>query len=149
VLVATDFSAHSSRALHAAMGFGLLADAELTFLHAQEAPGARGIGLAHLPQDKAQAVTQAAAAEVRDALVRYVGGFALAQAPELLVEEGRPGAVILHAVERLRPDLVVLGTSGTGWLRQAIIGSVAAEILGQAGCDVLAVPPRDDIHGGD
>jgi len=144
VLIATDFSAHSERALHAALGFGLLDGATLTFLHAQEVPGARGMGLVHLPADEARAVTQAATAEARTALARCVDGLALAQPPELLVEEGRAGAVIQHVIERLRPDLVVMGTAGAGQLRQAIIGSVAAEILGLAACDVLAVPPGDE-----
>lgn len=144
VLIATDFSAHSERALQAALGLGLLDGAALTFLHAQEVPGARGMGLVHLPEDEARAVTQAATAEARAALAQCVEGLSLAQPPELLVEEGRAGAVIQHVVERLRPDLVVMGTAGAGQLRQAIIGSVAAEILGLSACDVLAVPPGDE-----
>ncbi len=140
VLVATDFSATSARALRAALGMGLLEAAEVTLLHAHEGPAMQGIGLANLPEPEARAQVEAAAAGARRRLEDFAGEFALERAPLLVVEEGRPGHVIGQVVERRRPELVVVGTAGAGLLRQSLLGSVAAEVLGGLACDVLAVP---------
>jgi nucleotide-binding universal stress UspA family protein len=57
------------------------------------------------------------------------------------VEHGWPEDVILRAVERDKPDLVVIGTHARGGLGHAVLGSVAEWVLVEAPCDVLAVPP--------
>jgi nucleotide-binding universal stress UspA family protein len=49
--------------------------------------------------------------------------------------------VVGEFAARLRPDLLVVGTAGAGFLRRAIMGSTAAEVLGAVHCDALAVPP--------
>ena len=54
---------------------------------------------------------------------------------------GRPATVVGEFAARLRPDLLVVGTAGAGFLRRAIMGSTAAEVLGAVHCDALAVPP--------
>jgi nucleotide-binding universal stress UspA family protein len=55
---------------------------------------------------------------------------------------GRPATVIKDIVGRVRPDLLVVGTAGAGFLRRAVLGSVAAEVLAAVRCDALAVPPE-------
>jgi universal stress protein E len=57
---------------------------------------------------------------------------------------GRPVGVIEDVTARLRPDLLVVGTAGAGHLRRAVLGSVAAEVVGAVACDVLAVPPEPE-----
>jgi hypothetical protein len=53
----------------------------------------------------------------------------------------QPAAVgILGAVERYEPDLIVMGTSGAGRLRRALVGSVANRVLHEIKCDALIVP---------
>ena len=59
---------------------------------------------------------------------------------------GDPAQEILVAAERLAPDLIVMGRSGAGRIRRALIGSVAGEVLRHATCPVLVVPePEDEI----
>jgi nucleotide-binding universal stress UspA family protein len=43
-------------------------------------------------------------------------------------------------VDRLSPDLVVMGTRGSGAVARLVLGSVAEEALRTLDCDVLAVP---------
>jgi nucleotide-binding universal stress UspA family protein len=56
------------------------------------------------------------------------------------IEEDPPARAILEAVNHQEPDLLVMGTSGRGPWRRALLGSVANEVLNRAWCDVLIVP---------
>jgi nucleotide-binding universal stress UspA family protein len=59
-----------------------------------------------------------------------------------VVRYGRPPAeAILHYLEEVDADLVVLGTRGFGAIRRALIGSVASTIARRALCPILLVPP--------
>jgi nucleotide-binding universal stress UspA family protein len=58
-----------------------------------------------------------------------------------IVDHGHPAEAAKRQVDRIRPDLVVVGTHGhTGW-RYARAGSIAEIFLAQIPCDVLAVRP--------
>jgi nucleotide-binding universal stress UspA family protein len=52
---------------------------------------------------------------------------------------GRAPEVIRAEVERLRPDLLIVGTHGRTGVPHAIIGSVAEDLLSAPPCDVMAV----------
>jgi universal stress protein E len=60
------------------------------------------------------------------------------------IEEGRAFEVISHAVEEMRPDLVVIGTHGRSGLLKLLLGSVTEEVLRSLNVDVLAVPPAEN-----
>lgn len=56
-----------------------------------------------------------------------------------IVDHGDPAEAAKRLVDRVKPDLVVVGTHGrTGW-RHATAGSVAESFLAWMPCDVLAV----------
>jgi len=56
-----------------------------------------------------------------------------------VVDHGHPAEAAKRQIDRVRPDLVVVGTHGhTGW-RHARAGSVAESFLAGMPCDVLAV----------
>ena len=57
-----------------------------------------------------------------------------------LSTSGAPTHLILEAADRLRPDLVVVGTSGRSPLRRLFEGSTATRIVADASCPVLVVP---------
>lgn len=52
---------------------------------------------------------------------------------------GEPGRAILEACTRLSADMVVMGRSGAGRIRRALMGSVTREVLRGATCPVLVV----------
>ncbi|WP_051213219.1 universal stress protein [Rubritepida flocculans] len=142
VLAATDLSEHATRALHVAVRLGLLDRARLTLLHAFEPPGLGALALADAPPAAVAAHEADAAREAAAALAACVATLGLPYRPEQRVVAGRAAAAIVQAAEQSRPDLVVIGTAGAGFLRRAVLGSVAAEVLAAARCDVLAVPPE-------
>ena len=56
-----------------------------------------------------------------------------------VVDHGHPAEAAKRQIDRVKPDLVVVGTHGhTGW-RHASVGSVAESFLAWMPCDVLAV----------
>ncbi|MHB1561919.1 MAG: universal stress protein [Isosphaeraceae bacterium] len=58
---------------------------------------------------------------------------------EYIVEEGEAARGILDAADRLRPDLIVVGTHGRTGLSWLLAGSVATQVVRHAGCPVLAL----------
>jgi nucleotide-binding universal stress UspA family protein len=63
-----------------------------------------------------------------------------------VVAFGDPATQILAEGERMHADLIVIGSRGQGRVRQALLGSVAREVLRGANRPVLVVTaPEDDI----
>lgn len=58
----------------------------------------------------------------------------------VLIEEGDPMEVIQHSSERLRPDLIAMGTHGRMGMERLIHGSLAEYVLLWAPSDVLVLP---------
>lgn len=52
---------------------------------------------------------------------------------------GEPGPTICRFAEEIDADLVVLGTTGRGGLRRAVLGSVSDHVVRNAPCPVLTV----------
>jgi nucleotide-binding universal stress UspA family protein len=144
ILAALDLSEPSVGALRAAARFGLLARGSLTVFHAFQPPGKGNLVLAGMPGEAIAGHVAATAEEARQEVTRFLRGLDLdlgPQLPPILLEEGPPADALRRAVQRLSPDLVVLGTRGHGALKRLILGSVAEEVLRTLECDVLAVPP--------
>lgn len=59
-----------------------------------------------------------------------------------LVKEGYVKEVLSELIQRLRIDLLVLGTHGRGGVAKLLVGSRAEEIESSAPCPVLAVGPN-------
>ncbi len=62
------------------------------------------------------------------------------------VIEGDPAASLVRATWSPKVDLIVLGPGNTGWIRQALLGSVTRRVLRTATCDVLIcrTAPHDE-----
>ena len=69
----------------------------------------------------------------------YLDASGLAEAPDVRVVFGSPGAVLLDAAGR--SDLVVVGSRRLGAVQRLLLGSVAAEVARHATCPVVAVRP--------
>ena len=148
ILAAAELDEGSAHALRTAAALGLLDGADLTVLHAFQAPE-RGL---MVRADLGQAVADYLLARTRKAeaeLARFLAGIGLdvRSRPRTMAEEGRPATVVKEAVGRLRPDLVLMGTGHHGILRRVFLGSVAAEVAPELECDVLVVPPGASRDG--
>ncbi|NMO15357.1 universal stress protein [Pyxidicoccus fallax] len=57
------------------------------------------------------------------------------------LEHGSPRSIILKEARRHRADLLALGTLARSSLSRVLLGSVATDVVREAGCDVLLVRP--------
>jgi nucleotide-binding universal stress UspA family protein len=143
VLAAVDMSEHSAQALRAAVRLGFAGRGDLTVFHAFEQPGRGSMMLADISVDAIAEQVAATAAQRREALGQYLRGLDLGLGlPAMALEEGSPMEALRRVVDRLSPDLVVIGTRGHGTFKRLVLGSVAEEALRTLDCDVLAVPPQ-------
>ncbi|RKH54703.1 universal stress protein [Corallococcus llansteffanensis] len=61
------------------------------------------------------------------------------------LKHGSPYSIILKEASRHRADLLVLGTQARSGLSRVLLGSVAADVVREAGCDIFVVrPPATD-----
>jgi nucleotide-binding universal stress UspA family protein len=65
-------------------------------------------------------------------LLRHIGA--------IEITEGDAAEQILKMTEGLKPDLLVMGTHGKGWLAHAFLGSVAESVLHRAKIPVVIIP---------
>ncbi len=62
-----------------------------------------------------------------------------------ITSQVEPGAVvetIVNIARKQGSDLIVMATHGRAGITRAVLGSVVADVLPQAPCPVLVVPPR-------
>jgi nucleotide-binding universal stress UspA family protein len=134
ILVATDLSEASARALQVALRF--FPHQALHLLHAFEPPYAGLIGNSHRQAENFRVAHAADLAAFLDTMVL----------PEsarrrliTLIEPGRPAQLVHEYVRDRGADLVVLGTHGRGAMLEALLGSTAKNILLSLQCDALLV----------
>jgi universal stress protein E len=63
-----------------------------------------------------------------------------------LVRTGYPRDEILTAITERKADLAILGTHGRSGLERLTIGSVTAEVMHQARCNLLIIPPGAGVR---
>lgn len=142
IVAATDLSDAAADAIRAAAGLGLLAGAQVTLAHAyqpivEHLAGYGGMRMEDIAREKS-----AEASRLRrrlTAFVRRLGPLDVHFRKVLL--EGPAAESLIALVAHERADLIVLGTRGLSGIRRFVLGSVAASVLADPPCDVLAVPP--------
>lgn len=137
LLVATDFSEASERALSLACSLARDLGAELTVLHVCEVPAYAETG--PLPYDVLTPIATAAQARLDEALKEI-----RRQCPGAkgLLKLGGPWQEILATVRELRADAIVMGTHGRRGVAHALLGSVAERVLRLAPVPVITVRAR-------
>ncbi|MES2393896.1 MAG: universal stress protein [Acidobacteriota bacterium] len=138
ILVATDFSHYSCRALKEAIAIGRQFSAEILLVHAAS-PTAYGIGVEAAPVVPPQTELEAARAQM--------AAFVHSE-PELqecshqeFIEFGAAGDLIRRLAREHHADLVIAGSRGSGGLERLALGSVAESILSVVPCPVIIVGP--------
>jgi nucleotide-binding universal stress UspA family protein len=134
VVVAVDFSDSSRHALEATVRF--FPEQPLTVFNAHDAP------MSGLTTDAAAYREQMKEAATRDAEA-FLKSCDLSgrspQKPELLIEYGEPERLLYDYANLKGVDVVAFGTHGRSALFDALIGSVAQNLVSTLPCDALVV----------
>jgi nucleotide-binding universal stress UspA family protein len=149
VLFAADGSELAIEAARRAAG--MLADFEATVLGVVSPlplasdTAVAGFESVALPVTSAETVAQideSVTATIEAGIERTIT--AIGRPAERRVVHGDPAIEICRVAEEGRFDLVVIGSHGSGFLKQAVLGSVSQHVLHHAPCPVLVVRERDD-----
>ncbi len=137
-LVPVDFSSNAQRALSAARILAKSTGVHLYVLHAHQpyipdiALGAPGIPL---PEDFEEAF--------RNDLQQYVDDLiADGFSAEGIWEQGIVADVVRGKIEELKPELVIIGRTGTGGFVDRLFGTAASDIVKLSKVPVLVIPPQ-------
>jgi len=147
ILVATDASAASNRALEMAAQFALQHDAELHVIHVirdMQIP----FDIKEIPElesDQFESFN-----EVREGILRKVAESVLRAARDkaekagatkvkTAIGTGDPASSILGFAKRRKVDMIVIGTRGLGKLKGTILGSVSRKVTNNAETSCLIV----------
>jgi nucleotide-binding universal stress UspA family protein len=137
VLVGVDFSTHSRCALRCAAE--LAPQAEFQLLHATHVPFKGFIGretARQIAQHEEEKFKRMAEEELQQLTVTLSKPLSRAQ---IVVKEGIIHGVLHQQVQEFNPDLIAIGTHGRSGIANAMLGSVAEDLLSAAPTDVLAV----------
>jgi nucleotide-binding universal stress UspA family protein len=146
VLVPTDFSVPSAKALAYGRELARTFGASLHVLHAVEEPlaqGWNGYGLPVLPELRAEVMADAQR-QLEQAVPQADRD---RQATELVTRQGVPWREIVAFARERQVDLIVMGTHGRGGMAHLLLGSVAEKVVRDAPCPVLTVrhPEHDFV----
>jgi len=140
ILCPIDFSDHSRHALDHAVAIARWYESTITLLHVCAAipVAAYAPGTPVLPS---AVLTEADRDELRASMKRFAVDEGAGALPvEMEVIEGNTVAEILLAAERLKSDLLVMGTHGRSGFERLVLGSATEKVLRKAACPVLSVP---------
>ncbi|MDQ7095252.1 universal stress protein [Desulfosporosinus sp. PR] len=137
ILVPTDASEFSRRALKAAIDLAQTVQAEIELLHVSYTPQAfwgytisYGITVTQDQLDQSgELALEATLAGVDSAKVLI----------NQKVESGHPVTVILDEIKKEGIDLIVMGSHGYGAITGSVLGSVSQRVLQRASCPVLII----------
>lgn len=141
ILVPTDFSVESKKALTYAVAFARQFGAKLTLLHIVEPVGtpdfANAFPLA-MENDRV-------ALECKRHLQRMVRESEMDSelVEKVLVRQGRAYAEIASAAKSLKVDLIIISTHGYTGLKHVLMGSTTERVVRHASCPVLVVRPGE------
>lgn len=140
ILVPTDFSEHSNKALLYGSELAKKFGAELHLMHAIE--------MTPLLYGEGAYVTPETEAEIESAATKQLESLFADSSKDMKVvrriEHGHPFVEIIRYAKENDIGLIVLGTHGRGAIAHMLLGSVAEKIVRKAPCPVLTV--RDKEH---
>ena len=137
ILVPTDASEYSRRALKMALELARSVQAEVVLLHVSYTPQAYwGYTISY-----GITVTQDQLDENGElALEATLTGIDSEQVViHKKVESGHPVTIILEQIKKENIDLVIMGSHGYGAIAGSVLGSVSQRVLQRASCPVLII----------
>jgi nucleotide-binding universal stress UspA family protein len=147
ILYATDLSKNSLYAFGYAVQVARRFGAGITVLHvAESVPGTLGNWVKEKMEE--EELTRSVEA-IRAQLERFCevmdkNRTCMELVSDILVRVGQPTEEILSAAGEESSDILVLGTHGKGFLKNAILGSVSRKVLDRSSKPVMVIPLPDD-----
>jgi nucleotide-binding universal stress UspA family protein len=135
--VPTDFSPDSEHALAVARQLVAKTGGKLVVLHSYDLP-ALLTGGAALAQASLEKALQDAGRDKLAALKATLGGVDV----ETVLEQGRPDMAVLETADRIKAELIIMGTRGRTGLAHVVLGSTAERVIRRAHPAVIAVKHR-------
>ncbi len=141
ILVATDFSEASRRALCDALMLAADSHAQLSVVHVLN-PDRKYAALEHPPELDLDRI--AAEKQIKVLIDELASEQKI---DTTLIKHGPVAAQVAAIIEEQGIDLLVIGTRGRGGLQKLALGSVAEELLRIASCPVMTIGPKADVAG--
>jgi len=137
ILVATDFSGVSDRALDYALALARRYEAHVTVAHVIDAESEMVLApeMAVNTRESIYAAAEEAMGQI------LISGRLRGVEHDTVVQEGSLWPTLETLITKHKADLVVVGTHRLGGLKKMLLGSGAEQILRQAKCPVLTVGP--------
>jgi nucleotide-binding universal stress UspA family protein len=138
ILVPTDFSRESAKAVRYAVSMARQFDASITLVHVVEPSyGPADLGGTHVARKSSENRRTSQAKSKLGLLGRRILG--PCRIVETVIRNGLAFFEITEAAKALSADLIIIGTHGYCGLTRAIIGSTAEKVVRHAPCPVLVV----------
>lgn len=137
ILVGTDFSSASDRALEYALSLARPYDSKILLVHVvtSDADVMLAPEMIAITREEPLRAAQERMGEI------LISGRMRGVPHETLIESGALWPTLEKLIEKQQVDLVVVGTSGAAGVQKALMGSAAEEIFRQSKCPVLTVGP--------
>lgn len=142
LLVPSDGSELSTKAMHEAVKLAHSTGARITIVHAQPVVPMPVMGMGELLDPATMETLITATRRESDRLLEEASGIAAiggVTASCERVQSDQPHKVILEAAARLGCDLIVMGSHGRRGLQGLLLGSQTQRVLLEAPCPVLVV----------
>lgn len=133
ILVPTDFSEPSSRALAMAVELARTFDARLTLLHVWSIPTTSYAAGLSWPIDEMRSSAQGALDDLLESTSKQHAQ------TEAILREGSEAKEVVETVKERGIDLVVMGTHGRSGLPRLVLGSVAEKVVRLSPVPVLTL----------
>ena len=141
IMAATDLTLVGLRVVRLAGALAVKFDAALHVIHAFQMPLDVQIG----GPEAETAFIARARSETAERVAAQLEGVLPREKAGIHVGLTSPTRAVLEAVERLDPDLVVLGSVSRGGIAGLLIGNTAERLLGRLDCSILTVKPDDFV----
>jgi nucleotide-binding universal stress UspA family protein len=143
ILCPVDFSGHSATALRYAAAIAKRSGARLHALYVNDPMLVAAAAVALNDRE----LVSVAQEELRTFVAAAVADLATGEAVSCSVATGDPAKLIASTAQRLKCDLIVMGTHGLSGVDKLLIGSTTERMLRRTAVPVLAVPPSAPSAG--
>ena len=154
ILFPTDFSEAADHAFIYALKLADKLGAEILTLHVYELPNVRGAHLPNTIRRVYDSITFETFENYKDYIphIREIAAeanMAHITCKHALVRGTHNGTIkaIVNHADKAGADFIIMGTTGASGLKEVFLGSVAAEVLENSNCPVLAVPFKAQFDG--